>query len=460
MSGDPNVSLQALEARARERLGTTLGDKWRLDRLLGVGGMAAVFAATHRNGSKVAVKLMHPQLAGYQEIKQRFLAEAYAANKVGHPGVVHVLDDAIAEDGCPFLVMELLEGDTLESRVRKSGPLSAEQALDLADQLLAILAAGHDHGVIHRDVKPDNVFLTREGEVKVLDFGIATAVEGSRPRTTRQGTFMGTPSFMPPEQARGKWDQVDARSDIFGVGATLYHAVSGRYVREGETEADELFQAMTEPAPPVEKVAPLAPQIVCAIIDRALAFAREDRFANARAMQAAVREARGLLTAPVAQHPTWPAERAALLSEPDTLSQPPVSHTTPPTPRWTFTSRRRRWVVGGAASALGVLLLLMVFATGNSSPDADARASGAPARVPLATDQGPSHFGEPTSVEPVALPLESLPLAPPESSEGPRGRARGTKRPAGTRPSATGPGGTPPAPPAEEQDFDPFAKRK
>ena len=234
--------------RAQTRVGQVLKEKWRLDVLLGVGGMAAVYAATHRNGSRVAMKILHPELSTHHEVRTRFLREGYAANAVGHEGAVRVTDDDVAEDGSAFLVMELLDGETLEDRrIRSGGQLGEDEVLSVADQLLDVLVAAHAKGVIHRDIKPDNIFLTRSGQVKVLDFGIARLREvTSKSTATVSGATMGTPAFMSPEQARGLWDEVDGRSDLWAVGATMFNLLTGRVVHDGRTTNEQLLHAMTK----------------------------------------------------------------------------------------------------------------------------------------------------------------------------------------------------------------------
>src|SRR5215472_13077965 len=160
-------------ARAQARIGTTLKGKWRIDAHLGTGGMASVFAATHRNGNRVAIKMLHLDLSMNMEVRRRFLREGYAANAVGHPGSVRVHDDDIAEEGEVFLVMDLLEGETLEARARRFGNvLPLGEVLRAAHTVLDVLAAAHERGIVHRDIKPDNVFLTQAGSIHVLDFGI------------------------------------------------------------------------------------------------------------------------------------------------------------------------------------------------------------------------------------------------------------------------------------------------
>src|SRR5258708_29891152 len=155
--------------RAQRRIGTVLRGKYRLDRVLGVGGMATVYAATHRNGKEFALKLLHPELALRKDIRARFIREGYVANAVKHPASVAVLDDDVGEDGTAFLVMELLHGQTVETLWQRSDEqLPLALVAGIALQLLDVLAAAHARGVVHRDIKPENVLLTAEGQVKVL----------------------------------------------------------------------------------------------------------------------------------------------------------------------------------------------------------------------------------------------------------------------------------------------------
>jgi len=188
-------------ARAQARVGVVLRDKWHLDALLGVGGMAAVYAATHRNGARGAIKILHAELSVDAGIRARFLREGYAANTVGHRGVVRVLDDDVLDDGAVFVVMELLEGESLESRrERAGGRLPPLDVLSAADQLLDVLVAAHAKGVVHRDLKPENVFVTTGGELKVLDFGIAKLRQSTAGSSgTRTGAAMGTPAHLPTD---------------------------------------------------------------------------------------------------------------------------------------------------------------------------------------------------------------------------------------------------------------------
>ncbi len=282
------------EERAKVRLGQVLRGKWRLDSLLGVGGMAAVYAATHRNQKRGAVKILHAEVAAQPDAQERFVREGYVANSVDHEGVVSVLDDDVSEDGCAFLVMELLKGDSVSNLAEKwpNDRMPPADVLKIADELLDVLAAAHQKGIVHRDLKPDNLFVTQAGKLKVLDFGIAKLQEltygGSK---TATGTLMGTPCYMPPEQALGEWSRVDARSDIWAVGATMFNLLTGRTVHEADTMQKLLLAAMTRPAPPLGSIDATLPPELCAVVDRALAFQQEGRFPDARSMQAAVRAA-------------------------------------------------------------------------------------------------------------------------------------------------------------------------
>ena len=279
--------------RALARVGQVLKNKFRLDTLLGVGGMASVYAATHRNQKRVAVKLLHPELSSDVEMKTRFLREGYAANKIGHPGAVSVLDDDISEEGAAFLVMELLEGETLEQLWDRVGPrVNPFEVLEYLDQVLDTLAAAHDKGIVHRDIKPENLFLTTEGKVKILDFGIARVREQGtalKAKMTAAGTVMGTPAFMAPEQARGRWSDVDGRTDLWALAATAHMLLTGRCVHEAANGNEQLIMSATRVAPSIALLDPGLPPQVITIVDRGLNYKMDRRWPNARAMQVAVR---------------------------------------------------------------------------------------------------------------------------------------------------------------------------
>jgi eukaryotic-like serine/threonine-protein kinase len=283
-SADPRV-------HAQRRVGETLANKWTIDKLIDVGGMAAVYQATHRNGKRVAIKMLHPHIATHPDVRERFLREGYVANQVDHPGAVSIVDDDTAADGAPFLVMELLEGESLDQWMARAGEvLPVPDVLAVADQVLDVLSAFHARNVVHRDIKPGNLFITKTGVVKVLDFGLARLRDprlGGSPTAT--GIVLGTASYMPPEQAQGKTEQVDARSDVFAVGAVMFRALTGRAIHDGRTPADRLFQAMKDRAPSLSVIAPHMPVWIVGVVDKALSFAKEDRFGSAEEMRVAVR---------------------------------------------------------------------------------------------------------------------------------------------------------------------------
>jgi len=280
---DPYVRL------ARARLGRVVRRNWRLDALLGVGGMAAVYAATHRNGSRAAIKMLHP-LVATDEARRRFLREGYLASSVQHPGVVQVRGDDEAEDGSMFLVMELLQGESLESYAGRRIHLPAAEALAVAEQILDVLVAAHARKIVHRDVKPENVYLCADGRVKLLDFGIARLHEVSRSSVaTHHGFLLGTPTYMAPEQARGDWEVVDGRTDVWSVGATLFRVLTGRTVHQGNSHVELLIAASGTPAPRVREVQASVPELVAALVDRALAFDVSERWSSSAEMLESVR---------------------------------------------------------------------------------------------------------------------------------------------------------------------------
>jgi len=270
------------------RLGQTLCGKWTLERVLGWGGMAAVYVGVHRIGRRDAIKVLHEEVAVSPDTRARFEQEAHAVNRLGHRGVVEVRDIDMTEDGCPFLVMELLEGKTLAELREDRGELPVSDVLRYADEVLDVLVAAHEHDIVHRDIKPDNIFVCDSGQVKVLDFGVARMKEGA-PRTlvTRTGMAVGTLTYMAPEQVRGV--HVDSRADVFAVGATIFRCLTGRRIHEGNTEADMLIKMATIPAPPLRSIAPDAPRDLARIVDRALQFEMAARYPDARTMQGDVR---------------------------------------------------------------------------------------------------------------------------------------------------------------------------
>ena len=282
-----------LLARAQQRVGKILKGKYRLDRVLGVGGMAVVYAATHRNQSHIAVKMLHLELSLSEDVRGRFLREGYVANTVGHPGALVVIDEDVAEDGAAFLVMELLDGQPLDVIAKTNGGILRENVvLAIGDAVLDVLVAAHAKTIVHRDIKPANLFITRDGTLKVLDFGVARLRDASSQDSTRTGAMMGTPAFMSPEQAYGRTHEVDAKSDIWAVGASLFRLLTGRHVHLGEGASEILIKAATVPAVSLASVRPATHPGIAAVVDRALAFDKAARWESAAAMRDAIPRSR------------------------------------------------------------------------------------------------------------------------------------------------------------------------
>jgi serine/threonine-protein kinase len=282
-----------LYARAVAKLGVIVRGKYRLDRVLGIGGMAVVYAATHRNLKRFAVKMLHPELSIRSDIRSRFLREGYAANSLEHAGAVAVLDDDVSEDGSAFLVMELLVGATLDQLADEvGGSLPEPAALAAGHQLLDVLAAAHSRGIVHRDIKPANLFLTEDGTLKVLDFGIARlrdVVGGGL--QTGTGTLLGTPAFMAPEQALANSTEIDGQTDLWAVGATLFNLISGQVVHAGDNAPKLMINAAQVRARSLASASSSVSRGTVAAIDRALMFEKEGRWPDAVAMRDAIGEA-------------------------------------------------------------------------------------------------------------------------------------------------------------------------
>ena len=279
--------------------GAILSEKYRVDSVLGEGGMAVVYAVTHlRNTARLAVKVLHESSGLKGHVRARFVREGKVANSVNHPGAVQMIDDGVAEDGSPYLVMEYLNGVCVDNMGARGIPLSA--ALNIAYQVLDVLRAAHGNGIIHRDIKPANLFVLRDGRVKVLDFGISRLHDGAEPfDSIANGSVMGTPFFMAPEQARADTSEIDTRTDLFAVGATLFTLISGKYLYTGDDSRQVMIQAATQPARSLACVSPGTPQAVIDLVAKAVAYDRAARWESAEAMQDAVRELHESLCGPI-----------------------------------------------------------------------------------------------------------------------------------------------------------------
>ncbi|MCZ7687401.1 MAG: thioredoxin domain-containing protein [Sandaracinaceae bacterium] len=241
--------------------GDRVAGKYRVERLLGEGGMGAVYVAENeRLRKRVALKVLADATVAPDAV-DRFVREAIAASSVKHPGIVEIYD-ADVHEGTPWIAMELLEGETLGARIERGGPLSVDEALDVALEALAALGAVHAAGIIHRDLKPDNLFLEQlpgnRRRVKVLDFGIAKIVDHEVGSTTKTGIAMGTPYFLAPEQATNA-KSIDARADVYAIGGILFHALSGQLPYVGGTFGELVRQMYTSGPRRLTDVAPQVP---------------------------------------------------------------------------------------------------------------------------------------------------------------------------------------------------------
>ncbi len=278
----------------RALIGHTLDERYRIDAELGAGGMGAVYRATHlKLGSPVAIKLLLDQYASSRSLRKRFEREAKALAALRHPNIVAVTDYGLSGD-IPYLVMELLEGETLGRRLKR-GPFPSAQVKELISQLLRALSFVHAQGLVHRDLKPGNVFFQRlpEGEeqLKLLDFGLAKVVEPdptvTDPNLTLAGEAVGTPAYMAPEQISG--GAADAGSDVYAVGVLLFQLMSGRLPFEGEP-MEQLRGHLVEAAPSLSSACPRGPvrPELEALVQRAMAKQPAQRFRDAAEMLAAL----------------------------------------------------------------------------------------------------------------------------------------------------------------------------
>ena len=288
--------VEALPDEDATRIGRVLASKYRLLRLLGKGGMGAVYEAentwTHR---RVAVKLLRAELSSDRHTVSRFLQEARAASALQHPHIVDVLDMGREPgDNTLYIVQEFLEGVTLRARMTEAGRLEPAEAVRVLAPILSALEAAHARGIVHRDIKPENIFLTRGADgalaPKLIDFGISKVVGedfGAVVHKTRTGSMLGTPAYMSPEQARGD-RTIDARADIWSAGVVLYELLCGRGPFDGESFGLLISQIMTAEIPRVETFAPDLPHDLAEVVHRALVRDRAKRHASAGAFREAL----------------------------------------------------------------------------------------------------------------------------------------------------------------------------
>lgn len=415
------------------RAGEVVAEKYRVEQTLGVGGMGVVVAATDEGlERRVAIKFLLPRLAGSETAVQRFVREARAATRITSEHVVRLLEIDKLPDGTPFFVMEYLEGRDLRAVLREDGPLAPSTAVDYVLQALQAIAEGHLKGIVHRDIKPGNLFLSARADgtplIKVLDFGIAKRLEqpedvAQSQLTSSDDVRLGSPAYMPPEQLHSARD-VDTRSDIWSMGATLYELLSGRPPFEGQSYAELVSRILSAPPRPISTPTParVLPQGLQEVMLRCLEKDREARYANAAELAAALapygsEDARQSLTRVVGLNalPSPPGAAGRVVSDsggactktlatPDHVATRRSGFPSAPAPA------KRSWIVVGGLAAI----LVTVFALRDAEP------------TPT-----------PTKVAPTLPPAERAALNYPEPATERRAPAPETAVPAGADPAPT-----------------------
>lgn len=446
---------------ARERLGSTLDGKYHLREVLGAGGTAVVFRAVGPDGGQVAVKMLHDHLSRSEEVCRRFVREGQLGNVLDHPGTVRVLDHGSSDDGCPYLVLEFLEGESLEERrVKAGGRLDLWETLDFCDQLLAVLEVAHAKNVVHRDIKPSNLFVMSNGRLKVLDFGIARLVDDTSATSTKTGQMVGTPAFMPPEQALSRPRDVDARTDLWSVGATLFTLLSGEHVHIAETSSEHLVKAATLHARSLARALPGIPANVEALVAKCLSFDKTERWSSAAEMRQELTFVRsdpgrriGTTSAPPPERTPSSPHLPTLVTEsqrlralayadaPTTYSDPaiPLGRSQPNSDRridsvanmslssnpggYDLFPSRKKWLlpfaIASSLALVGMTIIALYFAFRTSGPVQVASASPGPSGVPT-TPTAPTATLSPA--DSAVIVLDDLPETPaPEAKTSPPG---------------------------------------
>ena len=276
-----------------ELRGRTLDGRYRIGRRIGLGGTGVVFEADDaQEGTVVAIKTLRPCFVTHPDLGRRLSREAEVAQRVRHPGIVPIYDEGMLEDGTPYLVMPLLEGESLSRILLRLGSLPLSTVLALTARVAAILHSAHCAGYVHRDVKPEHVLLetSPSGELLVylLDFGVCSSKDApSDERAREKGKVFGTPSYVSPEQAQGDND-VDGRADLFSLGVLMFESLSGRLPFSASSVSKLLLRIIREEAPRLSDVATGITPSIDDVVARLMARDREDRFPSARALSRAL----------------------------------------------------------------------------------------------------------------------------------------------------------------------------
>ena len=411
-------------------VGTVLEGAYRITRLIGQGGMGAVYEAVQlRLNKRVAVKLMASNLAADHEALLRFHREAEITSRLGHPHLVNVVDFGQAESGEPYLVMEYLEGEDLDHRLRRVSRMSIESVVHVVRQVASALNATHDQGIVHRDLKPGNIFLVQvPGEldfVKVLDFGISKMM-AARTRLTKARSTPGTPAYMSPEQATGMVDQVDHRVDQWALACIAWEMLLGRPPFVADDTTALLFQIIKMDPHPLAPQVPGLPPAVEMELRRALSKRPVDRFPTIRAFSRAFASAASGQPADVTPAPfllsslsptdanieNGPTQSPATPGAPIATRTPPHSNPSQvASPLVGHTLSMRRWgaikPIHAIAAVTAVLLLLGAFLLFRAKPVAKPTnmTNPVPAPVMVAPTQPPPAI-PPPAVNPEASPVQ------------------------------------------------------
>jgi serine/threonine-protein kinase len=446
--------------------GAIVAGKYRLDAVIGEGGMGAVWSATHTGlGQAVAIKFISKEFITSPEALRRFDAEAKAAAQLRSRHVVQVFDNGTLEDGTPYIAMELLRGENVHARVHRAGAVPLAETVEILSQCCRALARAHAAGIVHRDIKPDNIFLTQTEEegtlVKVLDFGIAKfASAPSDHSSTRTGAVLGTPLFMSPEQARGL-KTIDYRTDIYSLGLVAYTMLTGNLAFSSESFGDLLVQICTAPLPSLCANAPWLPAAMEPWFQRACAREPAGRFASAQELADALRVAAGvgrtsaLPESAVQQVPSGGLAAANVAHAASIGTASGMSRTGDPSALPAVPKKRGALTAALALVVLGAIALAALLTLARKEPPPSAVATGAalapPAPPPVAVSAmasaaatlaeepqtappastgsaaaaastGPAHPGPPVSLRPPAVRVVNPPPAPsaPPRTAGPK----------------------------------------
>jgi eukaryotic-like serine/threonine-protein kinase len=426
--------------------GTQVGE-YVLEGTLGRGGMGTVYAARHPViGKRVAIKVLAGHMSGDPDLVRRFVDEARAVNKIGHPNIIDIFAFGALVDGRQYFVMEYLEGETLGARLAGS-PMTVEEARRLLGQVASALEAAHREKIVHRDLKPENIWIARpkHGEpfIKILDFGIAKLLELTEGRNvTETGVVFGTPHFMAPEQCMGQ--NIDARTDIYALGVILYRVFGGKLPFEGKTFAEVVAQhlAVVPPVPSMRrKLAPGLEGLIMACLEKDPARRPQTAAEVGRRLTEALVDSRSDELTPEPLLPTMTAARppdpAGTKQGYDTSSAAAQAAMEPPAPTTVRRLGRPLLVLAVAAAVVGAMMAVLAGrreepppspAPGVASPTAESPAPPSAATTPPTTARPPAAATPPATATPPAGSPAVAPASPPSTRPRPR-EPRGAAEP-------------------------------